>query len=325
MAQVPERRQPQPRRTHDLSANRGLNRAAGAANGPCRTPPSTSSPATSASPAVTSTTGRHDASSNARTRCGLADPTVSAPTIRLNASPRLRRVQVAASFKPGGYTPARNAPVRKRRTAPSSGPVAITARPAVVRAAPAALRANSRDASKRSGMLRTPLTSVPATNPNCTASVSHAAAPAVSCHSAWISGATAAALNHGASASSSATVSRLRFRHLRTLVSAGGRAFLIGKPYPAKCPEPAMCRKRTRPPPKREPRSKGRSSASARRLPFSGGWHALVSESHKYIWESQSGQELLFDVVDDPNEMRDLAPDAGIAPWRRQLVEQLAD
>ena len=216
------------------SANRGLNRAGAAANGPWRTPPSTSSPAASASAAVTSTIGRQDVSSSALTRCGLAEPTVSAPTIRLNASPRCRRVQVAASFSPGGYTPARNAPVKNRNTAPSSGPAAIRAKPAVVSAAPAALSANSRAASKRSGRLRTPLTSVPATNPNCTASVSQAAAPAVRCHSAWMSGATAAALNHGASASSSASVSRLRLRHCRTAPSASGWVVVIRKPYPAK-------------------------------------------------------------------------------------------
>ncbi|MDE2867757.1 MAG: sulfatase-like hydrolase/transferase [Chloroflexota bacterium] len=37
------------------------------------------------------------------------------------------------------------------------------------------------------------------------------------------------------------------------------------------------------------------------------GNHWIVNERHKYIWFSQTGEEHLFDVVEDPNEERDLA------------------
>ena len=37
------------------------------------------------------------------------------------------------------------------------------------------------------------------------------------------------------------------------------------------------------------------------------GNHWIVNERHKYIWFSQTGSEHLFDVVEDPNEERDLA------------------
>src|SRR4051812_2542300 len=52
----------------------------------------------------------------ALTRYGDALPSVSAPTITPSAKPRPSRNQVAISFIPGGYTPARNAPVRNRST-----------------------------------------------------------------------------------------------------------------------------------------------------------------------------------------------------------------
>ncbi|MDE2868881.1 MAG: hypothetical protein OXN91_09600, partial [Chloroflexota bacterium] len=50
---------------------------------------------------------------------------------------------------------------------------------------------------------------------------------------------------------------------------------------------------------------------------------ALVNESHKYIWESQTGQELLFDVRNDPFEERDLSAQSDLGPWRQRLIEQL--
>ena len=54
------------------------------------------------------------------------------------------------------------------------------------------------------------------------------------------------------------------------------------------------------------------------------GNHWIVNERHKYIWFSQTGEEHLFDVVDDPNEERDLASEAescarGESGWRRSL------
>ena len=55
------------------------------------------------------------------------------------------------------------------------------------------------------------------------------------------------------------------------------------------------------------------------------GWHALVSDEHKYIWESQTGQELFFDVRNDPFEERDLSSQTDLGPWRQRLIEQLRD
>ena len=55
------------------------------------------------------------------------------------------------------------------------------------------------------------------------------------------------------------------------------------------------------------------------------GNHWIVNERHKYIWFSQTGEEHLFDVVDDPNEERDLASEASLAPWRARLAEELAE
>jgi arylsulfatase len=57
------------------------------------------------------------------------------------------------------------------------------------------------------------------------------------------------------------------------------------------------------------------------------GMHYLVDGRTKYIWYSQTGRELLFDLDRDPQEMHDLAADAGaeerLAPWRWRLVERL--
>ena len=47
------------------------------------------------------------------------------------------------------------------------------------------------------------------------------------------------------------------------------------------------------------------------------GVHWLVGSERKYIWYSQTGQELLFDVVSDPNELHDLSAHEDLAPWRR--------
>ena len=57
------------------------------------------------------------------------------------------------------------------------------------------------------------------------------------------------------------------------------------------------------------------------------GYHALVSDRHKYIWYSQRDTEHLFDLEKDPNEMQDLAlgqdADRLLAPWREKLAEVL--
>lgn len=59
------------------------------------------------------------------------------------------------------------------------------------------------------------------------------------------------------------------------------------------------------------------------------GMHYLVDERFKYIWYSQSGREQLFDLVEDPNELHDLARSAdhaeSVAFWRQRLVDQLRD
>ena len=55
------------------------------------------------------------------------------------------------------------------------------------------------------------------------------------------------------------------------------------------------------------------------------GWHALVDTQHKYIWHSQTGLELFFDVRNDPFEATNLASSANLDPWRRRLIEVLRD
>jgi arylsulfatase len=57
--------------------------------------------------------------------------------------------------------------------------------------------------------------------------------------------------------------------------------------------------------------------------------HYLVDTATKYIWYSQTGAELLFDLAADPEERHNLLtePDgeARVAPWRGRLVEALRD
>ena len=58
---------------------------------------------------------------------------------------------------------------------------------------------------------------------------------------------------------------------------------------------------------------------------YEDGNHFLVDNRHKYIWFSQTGQELFFDLEDDPNELRDLSRQVDLAPWRQRLMEELAE
>ncbi len=55
--------------------------------------------------------------------------------------------------------------------------------------------------------------------------------------------------------------------------------------------------------------------------------HYLVDGHVKYIWYSQTGQEQLFNLDEDPNELRDLTrSEQGeplVAPWRQRLVHLL--
>ena len=57
--------------------------------------------------------------------------------------------------------------------------------------------------------------------------------------------------------------------------------------------------------------------------------HYLVDGRFKYIWFSQTGRELLFDLDADPREMHDLTQDVGseelLSPWRAALIDVLAD
>ena len=57
------------------------------------------------------------------------------------------------------------------------------------------------------------------------------------------------------------------------------------------------------------------------------GWECVVGTRYKYLWESRSGREQLFDLEADPQELHDLAADpahAGtLATWRQRLVAEL--
>lgn len=55
------------------------------------------------------------------------------------------------------------------------------------------------------------------------------------------------------------------------------------------------------------------------------GYHYLVNERWKYVWRSQTGEEHLFDLEADPNEVHDLSGKEDCGPWRRRLAHQLAD
>jgi hypothetical protein len=60
-----------------------------------------------------------------------------------------------------------------------------------------------------------------------------------------------------------------------------------------------------------------------------GPWQCLVDEKSKYIWLSRSGEEMLFDRINDPQERHNLADEPArqdeLAQWRSRLAELLAD
>jgi len=62
---------------------------------------------------------------------------------------------------------------------------------------------------------------------------------------------------------------------------------------------------------------------------YADGVHYLVSRSHKYLWFSQTGAEQFFDLVNDPDELHDIArePNAEtqLRPWRDALMHVLRD
>ncbi len=51
----------------------------------------------------------------------------------------------------------------------------------------------------------------------------------------------------------------------------------------------------------------------------------LTDGREKYIWWSQRGEEYLFDLVNDPQELHNLAPSQpeSVATWRTRLIEEL--
>src|SRR5881628_560602 len=143
-------------------------------------------------------TGRQYSTGTAqRTRCGSAEPSVNAPTRTPIASPRPSRYHPAAIFIPGGYTPAKAAPVSIRNAIAVPG-VGANATPSVARPASAAQPATSRRADQRSDSVSSADASAPATKPSCTEIVSHAPPVASSRQTRDRAGATADAENHGA-------------------------------------------------------------------------------------------------------------------------------
>ena len=64
-------------------------------------------------------------------------------------------------------------------------------------------------------------------------------------------------------------------------------------------------------------------------IEHSGFEHGLVDGDEKYLWNPRDGRELLFDLVEDPSECRNLAgfptAQARLAVWRQRLVDCLAD
>jgi arylsulfatase A-like enzyme len=62
---------------------------------------------------------------------------------------------------------------------------------------------------------------------------------------------------------------------------------------------------------------------------YMGGSLQWLTDGHeKYIWFSGTGHEQLFDLDDDPQERRDLAPcdssSERVAHWRRLLIQELS-
>ena len=58
---------------------------------------------------------------------------------------------------------------------------------------------------------------------------------------------------------------------------------------------------------------------------YNHGNHYVTDGHHKYIWYSQTGEEHLFNLDEDPHEMRDITrnPNSEIQPWRNRLIEFL--
>jgi hypothetical protein len=115
-------------------------------------------------------------------------------------------------FIPGGYTPARNSPVKNLSATPDARPSDESANTALTIAPHTADKASSRRVFITSDRLKTALMSVPTTKPSCTESVSHPACVSVKDHSARIAGTTAEAENHSDMANNSASARRASAR-----------------------------------------------------------------------------------------------------------------
>lgn len=183
----------------------GLKRGGWEAVGPVPTREAISPPS-AARALVMKITLRQLAPPSPLTRCGSADPSVSAPTMTPSAVPRPVRNHADIALRAGGYTRASAAPVSARRPAARVGPPAHNS----PRFAPAAISAPvriSRWGETRSARLSAALSTAPNTNPSCTARVSPEAAASVSLHTTRSCGSTATAENHGAIARTTANAS----------------------------------------------------------------------------------------------------------------------
>src|ERR1043165_2139361 len=164
-------------------------------------------PPAAASGETNRTFARQSALPTAFTRYGEAFPNVSAPTRTPKAVPRPRRNHVAIIFMPGGYTPARHTPTRKRNATPKPKLCAKNAKTALTTAPAIEQTVKRWRELMTSGRLRSAERSVPATKPSCTARVSQLVADSDRRHSARSAGATAEAENHRDMPSSSAVPS----------------------------------------------------------------------------------------------------------------------
>jgi len=58
-------------------------------------------------------------------------------------------------------------------------------------------------------------------------------------------------------------------------------------------------------------------------------WTGLTDATHKYVYWSVTGEEQLFDLQRDPNELRDLASEAAssalLRAWRARMADHLAE
>lgn len=52
-------------------------------------------------------------------------------------------------------------------------------------------------------------------------------------------------------------------------------------------------------------------------------WQWIVDDRHKYAWKSDSGEEWLFDLVDDPKELTNLAASESHAATLKQCRARL--